>query len=129
MSSLAQLEENLSLAESWSSGKFISSDEEAIGRVRDFFMSRSKTTCTGCGYCMPCPQGVDIPKNLGFLNQYFLFEEADAKDKCKYFYNVQLSDSEKALNCVACHDCEEKCPQHIFIPNFLEETAGIYSPS
>jgi predicted aldo/keto reductase-like oxidoreductase len=129
MSDMGQLEENLSIAESWTEGKFLASDEEAVGKVRGFFEDRAKTSCTGCGYCMPCPQGVDIPKNLGFLNQYFLFDGDDAKERCKYFYNVQISGPEKAANCVACRDCEEKCPQHISIPDFLDETALIYSRS
>ena len=129
MSDLAQVRENLSLAEAWTEGKFTAHDEAVIGEVRDYFKSRTKTNCTGCGYCMPCPQGVDIPKNLSFLNQYFLFDGQDAKDRCKYFYDVQCSPGEKALNCVSCRDCEEKCPQQIAIPDFLEEAAGIYSPS
>ena len=129
MSAPGQLRENLALAESWEAGKFTERDEVAVSEARSFFQGRTKTTCTSCGYCMPCPQGVNIPKNLGFLNQFFLFEGSSAQERCRYFYGVQVSEPERAANCVACHKCEENCPQHIAIPDFLEEAAGIYTPA
>jgi predicted aldo/keto reductase-like oxidoreductase len=129
MSTMAQVQENLSLAQSWTEGKFTSEDLAATDQVRDFFQARMKTNCTACGYCMPCSTGVDIPKNLSFLNQYYLFEAQVAKERCQYFYGVQLSKPEMAVNCIACGQCEEKCPQHIQIPDWLAETAKLYSPS
>ena len=129
MSAMAQLRENLGLAKGWRDGAFGEAEEAAVGKVREFFRARTKTSCTACGYCMPCPQGVDIPKNLGFLNQFFLFDGPEAQERCRYFYGVQVSDPEKALNCVSCRECEEKCPQHISIPDFLGETAGLYTPA
>jgi predicted aldo/keto reductase-like oxidoreductase len=118
--------ENLNLAEAWHDKLVTPSDLEALNGVRAYFASRMKTSCTACGYCMPCPSGVDIPKNLSFLNQYFLFDSQDTKDRCKYFYYIQVQESELAKNCVACHECEEKCPQHITIPDFLTQTEEIY---
>ncbi|MDR2442996.1 MAG: aldo/keto reductase [Deltaproteobacteria bacterium] len=127
MSTLGQVLENLAIAESWTDGKFNQADLAAIDQVRAFFESRMKTNCTACGYCMPCSSGVDIPKNLGFLNQYYLFDAQEAKERCHYFYGVQVSQPERAENCVGCRECEEKCPQHITIPDFLAQTAKLYA--
>jgi predicted aldo/keto reductase-like oxidoreductase len=127
MTSMNQTLENLDLAEKWTDGLMKEADLAALAEVCDYFGSRMKTPCTACGYCMPCPSGVDIPKNLGFLNQYFLFESKEAKERCFYFYNVQVSESEKAAHCVECRECEEKCPQHIVIPEFLTQAADIYN--
>jgi predicted aldo/keto reductase-like oxidoreductase len=126
MSNMDHVLENLKLAETWSDGKFVEGDGLALNRVCDYFRARMKTNCTACGYCMPCPSGVDIPKNLGFLNQFFLFEAKETRERCRYFYSVQVSAPEKAENCISCRECEEKCPQHISIPDFLSETAGLY---
>ncbi|MDR1577596.1 MAG: aldo/keto reductase [Deltaproteobacteria bacterium] len=126
MSDLAQVEENLALAEKFTENLFTESDEEAINQVRDFFKGRVKADCTGCGYCLPCPSGVEIPKNLNFLNQYYLFEGDGPRERCRYFYNIQLSQDERAANCVSCGQCEEKCPQGLAIPGFLNQTAELY---
>jgi predicted aldo/keto reductase-like oxidoreductase len=82
--------------------------------------------CTQCGYCMPCKSGVDIPKNLSFLNQYHLFDAEETKERCKYYYAVMLAKSERATSCEYCGDCVEKCPQQIFIPDFIAKVAMLY---
>jgi predicted aldo/keto reductase-like oxidoreductase len=126
MTAMGQVQENLSLAEAWKEGAMAPADLEALEQVSAFFESRMKTSCTACAYCMPCPSGVDIPKNLSFLNQFYLFDSPESKEKCRYFYSAQLSKAEMADNCAACHECEEKCPQHIAIPDFLSQASGIY---
>jgi predicted aldo/keto reductase-like oxidoreductase len=126
MSNLAQVLENLSWAEKWRDGLFTAADEAAAAAVREIFEKRMKTPCTGCGYCLPCPSGVDIPKNLSFLNQYHLFEAQEAKERCRYFYGIQLAPAEMADQCAGCRECEEKCPQHIAIADFLAETARVF---
>ncbi|MDR2141407.1 MAG: aldo/keto reductase [Deltaproteobacteria bacterium] len=128
MSDLAQVEENLALAEKYEAGLFTEKDEAAIDKVRDFFKARLQADCTGCGYCLPCPSGVEIPKNINFLNQYYLFDGQTPRERCRYFYFVQLSPEERAVNCVACGECLEKCPQGLNIPAFLTKTAELYKP-
>ncbi|MDR2368698.1 MAG: aldo/keto reductase, partial [Deltaproteobacteria bacterium] len=86
MTAKDQVLENLALAEAWHKDLVTPSDLAALDGVCDYFASRMKTSCTSCGYCMPCPSGVDIPKNLSFLNQYYLFDSQETKDRCKYFY-------------------------------------------
>jgi predicted aldo/keto reductase-like oxidoreductase len=126
MTAKEQVLENLALAEAWRGDLVTPYDLAALDGVRGYFETRMKTSCTACGYCLPCPSGVDIPKNLSFLNQYHLFDSQEAKDRCRYFFNIQLQPSEMADNCVACRECEEKCPQHIAIPDYLSQAAEIY---
>ena len=73
--------------------------------------------CTGCRYCMPCPFGLDIPKNFRLLNT-------------AHVYNVQAAQKEgydamdvtaKASHCQKCGACKTKCPQHIDIPAEMEK--------
>ena len=83
--------------------------------------------CTGCGYCMPCPAGVQIPKCFDLYNKMHLFGNVD---EARFLYTASVggivSNSEPgfASACVACGTCLEKCPQHLAIPDFLEKVAA-----
>ncbi|MDR1871206.1 MAG: aldo/keto reductase [Deltaproteobacteria bacterium] len=129
MTTMAQVEENIALAERFTDNLFTAKDTVAIDKVRENFIKRLQVDCTGCGYCLPCPSGVQIPKNLAFLNQYHLFDGEGPRASCRYFFGVQLSPPERANNCVSCGECLEKCPQRLDIPKFLAKTVEIYQPS
>ncbi len=66
--------------------------------------------CTSCKYCMPCPQGIDIPHimNCNFDARVWGFQDA-AK---KRYNNIKTA---KADACVECGVCEEKCTQKLGI--------------
>jgi uncharacterized protein len=82
-----------------------------------------KAGCTGCRYCMPCPQGVNIPSCFELYNSLHMSGNAD---EAKFFYAAQLSgvlslgEPAYASQCVQCGECLEKCPQHLEIPALLE---------
>ena len=71
--------------------------------------------CRGCGYCMPCPAGVNIPGNFSIWNHYSIYGN---KEQLKVSWN-NLADNEKAHNCVKCGKCEKVCPQKITIRDHL----------
>ena len=76
--------------------------------------------CTGCGYCMPCPKGVDIPGTFSAYNRYY----SDSKfvGLKEYFMCTTLrQNSAAASQCIGCGKCEKHCPQNIPIRAKLEE--------
>jgi len=77
-----------------------------------------RVDCTGCGYCMKCPNGVNIPGNFGIYNDAFLFKSAEHSS---FMYQVFLTPAERASACLDCMTCVEKCPQKIDIPKELKE--------
>jgi len=95
---------------------------DAAGRK---YRELMKVGCTGCGYCMPCPSDVAIPRCFEVYNKLHMFgNEAEAK----FSYAIGMSGvfggtPSYASQCVQCGDCLEKCPQHIEIPDFLEIVA------
>lgn len=122
MSQLDQMEENLDLAENVSDAPWTEKDENAVGQARDIINELQQVNCTTCGYCMPCPEGVDIPFNLALSNDYHIFNDPSAK----FRYKLVLSETERASNCVECGLCLEKCPQQIPIPDELEHVADLF---
>ena len=82
-----------------------------------------KIGCTGCGYCMPCPKGVDIPEIFRCYNNYY----AEGKRVAiKEYMQCTLfrKNHSNASNCVECGLCEKHCPQHIEIRKELKNAAN-----
>jgi uncharacterized protein len=88
MSSMQQLEENLAYAERDRAGSFTPADREVIRQVKAAFESRVTIPCTGCRYCMPCKNGVEIPRCFESYNQAHMFV---AKEECGGVYTWLLS--------------------------------------
>ena len=125
MSAMEQVEENLNIA--CDAGSFTAADEAAVTFVRDAFLSRIKVDCTGCGYCLPCPEGVNIPRNFMLYNDYYLTDNEKARGHIKYIYgNLILEPGEMADRCQHCGQCEEKCPQQLPVSEAMAEVANLF---
>ena len=78
--------------------------------------------CTGCGYCMPCPNGVNIPENFRLMNLHRVWDLTEHARKRYRSFGPDKPDNLNADACVECGECEPKCPQKIPIIEQLEET-------
>ena len=92
--------------------------DESFGEIKNL----AALYCTGCNYCMPCPQGLNIAKIFDIMNYhrvYGLTEHAKAE-----YANLLKPDSQNkpASACVECGECERKCPQKIEVMRQLKET-------
>lgn len=107
-------------------------EKENIEKIASELQKRTQVICTQCGYCMPCPNGVNIPAIFGLLCQYSVYGR---KEEAKviyantgkghivgWFYNLRGND---ATACVECGECLEKCPQKINIIKQLQEAHNI----
>ncbi|MCL1985613.1 MAG: aldo/keto reductase [Betaproteobacteria bacterium] len=125
MSAMEQVEENLNIA--CGVEPFTDTDEAAVAFVRDAFLNRIKVGCTGCGYCMPCPEGVNIPRNFMLYNDYYLTDSETARGHIKYIYgNLVLEPGEMADHCQRCGQCEEKCPQQLPVSEAMAAVAAVF---
>ncbi|MDR0881657.1 MAG: aldo/keto reductase [Candidatus Adiutrix sp.] len=124
MSTMAQVEENLAIASQPS--VLTERDLAALGQVVDLFRERLKINCTSCGYCLPCPQDVNIPKNFSYYNDYFLVDSEEVRSRAKFYFSAQVAEHETFAHCVHCGECEEKCPQKLPISDLMDEVAKVF---
>jgi hypothetical protein len=121
VSSLLQLEENVATAsrETYLDDKERPVFERAMEENKKF----ADLYCTGCNYCMPCPQKVLIPNIFELINYHRVYQLTEAA----YQGYLEMTEGREWINgknaqfCIECGECEKKCPQHIAIIQRLKE--------
>ncbi len=116
MSNLNQVNANLDSAAHARSHSFQEADLKLIADLRQKYRERAAIPCTKCNYCMPCPNGVNIPSNFEIYNEAFLHEDIPG---ARFKYQIFIPEAARASVCVACHDCEGHCPQKIPISDWM----------
>ncbi|ADY54521.1 aldo/keto reductase [Syntrophobotulus glycolicus DSM 8271] len=119
MTTLEQLKENIALFSrpDFVPGCLTSREHAIIQQAKAAYESLATIPCTGCGYCMPCPNGVNISDIFLKYNAGCMFENFD-QSKRSYMFTVR--GEQDASHCAACGLCEEKCPQSIAIGRQLQ---------
>ena len=119
MNSLEMVRENCRIASDAKAGAFTEREHELIRQVREAIIASTKVGCTECGYCMPCPQKVDIPGTFRCYNR--MFTETKRAGQKDYLQAIALRDPAAfASQCSGCGRCEKHCPQHIEIRKELK---------
>jgi len=127
MNTLAMVEENAASASR--TAPFESGELAAISELAGAMRGLRDLYCTGCGYCLPCPQGVDIPGNLLLLNVQRLLGQTEAarqayacllRGEATQVGEATLTGAAAAL-CVRCGACEPQCPQGLAIMDQLAQ--------
>lgn len=120
MNSVEMLHENMKVAGTALPGTWSAEDYKLIGSVKTEIGRKIKVPCTGCGYCQPCPQGVDIVGSFHCYNVRFLEgKKLAVKDYIKITAATKKPGS--ASLCNGCGRCEKLCPQGIPIRNELKK--------
>lgn len=125
MNDEAQVTENLKIANQALPNTLTTEELTVIKKVKAAYRRLMKVPCTGCSYCMPCPEGVNIPGNFSIYNDYWMFSDEQAS---KNLYGLVLEggfsgERSDASLCKQCKKCVERCPQHIDIPSQLQEVS------
>ncbi len=120
MSSMEHLKENLKIADDFVPESLTETELGIISKAAEAYRELMKVDCTSCSYCMPCPNGVNIPMIFSTYNDLYLF-----KDEMPVItYNTLIGPAQNAVNCIECGECEDKCPQGIKIIDNLKSAHG-----
>jgi predicted aldo/keto reductase-like oxidoreductase len=120
MNSNEMIEENVATASGVTVGSLTQVDDAMLKEVVKAINAKMKVGCTGCGYCMPCPKGVDIPGTFAAYNRRY--SEGALSAFREYVQCTALrKNATCASNCVGCGKCEKHCPQGIPIREKLKE--------
>ena len=126
MGSLDQMKENMAIAERVEIGSLSDDELDVLDKAQGIFNSMMKINCTGCGYCLPCPKGVNIPDCFNVYNEKYLFNKKAfgvLPHAMVNYYMVVGGITNKQASaglCNHCGRCKRLCPQSLDIPNELD---------
>ncbi len=119
MSSPEQMKDNLDTMENFV--PLSDAEMEIVEKVRTIYQAEHRIPCTGCEYCVAgCPMQIPIPKIFSCLNTLKGEHENDPKAEYAAF-------SANASDCISCGQCANICPQHLQIPELMQEVARVFA--
>ncbi|SMC34608.1 aldo/keto reductase [Papillibacter cinnamivorans] len=122
MNSLEMVRENCAVASDVRAGEFSDGDFRLIARLKEEISGAVRVGCTGCGYCQPCPQGVDIPGVFRCWNEIPV--DGLKRARKEYMMTTAMRRTPSgASRCIGCGKCETHCPQAIPIRAELKKAA------
>ncbi|KXA92526.1 aldo/keto reductase, partial [candidate division MSBL1 archaeon SCGC-AAA259E17] len=122
MSTLDQVKQNVEIADRSEVDKLDEDELEIVERAREKYRDLLAVGCTGCNYCMPCPNGVKITRVFDLYNRAEIYHEYE-ENKENYY---DLDEEHRASSCVACGQCEKACPQNLPIIELMEEVTEYF---
>ena len=125
MNSIDQIDENIRIADNTTPMSMSFEELETVELVKRVMRNSLKINCSTCGYCIPCPQGVNIPECLKVYNEKYLFEHKgffneSRIDYFQFFGGLMGKESYAGL-CNGCGKCLRKCPQKLDIVSELKK--------
>jgi uncharacterized protein len=122
MNSEDQIVENVRIASEAEIGSLTNAELRIISEAGKAFQKAMKIPCTGCQYCMPCPQNINIPYVFSIYNNKYLFNQ---RMMSRLLYVLQCGGIQGkkpglASQCVSCGLCIKHCPQGIDVPGQME---------
>lgn len=118
MNSDEMVKDNIKTASETEIGALTSEDEAMLKKVVRAINAKMKVPCTGCGYCMPCPQKVNISGTFSAYNRRY--SDSRSAGLREYVKCTSAKDSAPASACIGCGKCEQHCPQSIEIRKQLK---------
>lgn len=127
MNSQEMVKENIRIASEVEVNTWTQEEFDFIDKIKEKIKETVKVGCTGCGYCMPCPKGIDIPSTFSCYNT--MFTESPFEGLREYFMTVGMRKTvSNPYACVECGLCEKHCPQHLNIREELKNARKAVHP-
>ncbi len=122
MSAMRQVEENILSANMSGIGSLGAEELELVQLAQEKYRGKTLIPCTKCGYCLPCPNGINITRNFKLFNDGFMYGDIET---CRGIYANFMAPVNRAGSCIKCKICEEKCPQKIRISEWMPKAHAV----
>ena len=119
MSTMEQVVENVHSASRSGLGNLTKDELELVERARSVYENLIPVPCTSCEYCLPCPNGVLIPRNFSIFNEGVMYGDIAGARRAYEWLGNRDGETVLAEACQQCEDCETKCPQNILISQWM----------
>lgn len=97
-----------------------------ISQVTDLINEDTAVPCTTCRYCVTaCPRNIPIPDYFALYNSSKRAVTDNISSQFVYYLNL-ASTHGKASDCIGCRKCEEACPQHLKIAEFMKDVSATF---
>lgn len=123
MSTMDQLQENIKYSSEGYPDSLSEDEKFLIKEAAAIYRENKGVDCTACGYCMPCPEGVNIPDCFMYYNHATMLNDPE---NARMHYMGLLRDEEKASCCIECDECKMACPEMIDIKGKLKEVVEMF---
>lgn len=123
MSTLQQVQENVQTADRSGPNTLTKKETDFVSRVAQEYTKLGFIDCSGCNYCQPCPEGVDIPTIFALINEFYV---KNRSNDVKTEYWNRIPPESQAKRCAKCGKCEELCPQHLPIRRLLRSAVFMF---
>lgn len=120
MSAYNQLEQNLKIASRKDYAQLTQEELSFIMRLQRVYDQSLPIKCTKCRYCMPCPEGVDIPLNFELYNNHFVMTQMQKNASLNKLLYDSMPKKQRAASCIKCGACEKICPQKLPIREYMK---------
>ncbi len=99
---------------------------EEIKKQVSKMLDSQEPRCTACGYCQPCPEGINVGASLSYFNVYKYMNMPQAKEA---FIEKQWEDGLRLDRCISCGVCETRCPNRLNVTAIIDEAKELlYGP-
>ena len=115
MSTMEQVAENLAFADSAEADSLSVPEQVIISQVRDAYRKLRPVPCTACRGCIPCPQGIDVPRIFELYNDAIMYNDSET---ARYIYGIEQHCID---DCNECGICANACGRQIAIPDWLKK--------
>ncbi|MBN1435032.1 aldo/keto reductase [Candidatus Fermentibacterales bacterium] len=115
MASMEQVRQNVEFACRSGPGTLSDPERGLVAEVRSEYRKLSAIDCTGCGYCLPCPEQILIPYLFDLFNSAYLYDDLDGMRRAYGWIRREA----RADACTSCGHCESRCPQGLRVPELL----------
>jgi len=94
-------------------------EELLICRMRDVRRGLQRIPCTSCRSCMPCREGIDVPRIFEIYNDVFIYADLDT---ARTIYREELHQAERCSDCVV---CESRCLKKLPVRELLKDAVRL----